>query len=389
MNPMGREALGPEFFETRLTDYLQEFFEELGVPFQRQVVDPGRENIIARLEGEPLPRDGGQVLLLDAHQDTVPVEGMTIDPWTPVVRDGRLYGRGACDTKGSMAAMLTVLARLARHPAKNRPTLLVSCPVNEEFGFTGAWALTRLWDDAGSAADMESIVPRRPDAAIVGEPTGLQVVVAHKGAVRWNCRTRGQAGHSSNPASGENAIYRMARVLLELERYAKEGVQHLPAHLLCGQATLSVGTIHGGVSVNTIPDFCSAEIDRRVLPGEDTQQAYLGVIDYLKTQGRFDFAIEHTEPTLRLPALSETHNGLLGDWLADVIGQVTGGCRKEGVAYGTHAAVYAAAGVPSVVFGPGFIEQAHTADEWLPLDQLERATEVLFRAASRPLPWMT
>src|SRR5262249_33706533 len=153
------------------------------------------------------PEAGGRLMLLEAHQDTVPVGGMTIEPFTPTVRDGRLYGRGACDIKGGMAAMLAACARLAKERPAAMPTVVMACTVNEEHGFTGATALVRQWAESGG------FIPRRPDAAVIAEPTQLQVVVAHKGVVRWRCHTRGRAAHSSQPQMGDNAIFRMARVL--------------------------------------------------------------------------------------------------------------------------------------------------------------------------------
>ncbi len=220
VNPMGKEGVsGPPFCEDRLTVYLEETFRRLGLAVERQPVAPGRENVIARLDGELPPRRGGQVVLLEAHQDTVPVEGMTIEPFRPEVRDGRLYGRGACDTKGGMAAMLAAVARLAEQRPPGMPTIVMSCTVNEEYGFTGASILTGLW-----TVRTGGIIPRRPHAAVVAEPTGLNVVVAHKGMVRWKCHTSGRAVHSAQPEAGENAVYKMARVLLAIERYAQQGV---------------------------------------------------------------------------------------------------------------------------------------------------------------------
>src|SRR5690606_17238485 len=141
---------------------------------------PARENIIARLDGSPSVEAGGAVVLFEAHQDTVPVDGMTIEPWKPEVREGRMYGRGSCDIKGGMTAMLGALARLAKERPANMPTIIMACTVNEEHGYTGALKLKELW-----ANGSDSLVPRKPDAAIVAEPTGLDVVVAHKGALRW------------------------------------------------------------------------------------------------------------------------------------------------------------------------------------------------------------
>src|SRR5262245_31726983 len=123
VNPMGRAVDGPEFFEHRVTDYLQALFTRLGLRWQRQVVEPKRENIVARLDGAISPEKGGAVLMLEAHQDTVPIDGMTIDPFAAEERDGRLYGRGACDIKGGMSSMLTAVSRLAEERPAGMPTV--------------------------------------------------------------------------------------------------------------------------------------------------------------------------------------------------------------------------------------------------------------------------
>ncbi len=374
VNPMGRAVSGPPFGEARLTDALESFLSSLGLQTARQLVEPGRENLLGLLDGEVPVERGGPLLLLDAHQDTVPVDGMTIDPFKPELRDGRVYGRGACDTKGGMAAMLAAVARLAQDRPAGMPSILLALTVNEEYGFTGAVKLTELF-----GASAGGIVPRRPDAALVAEPTGLDVVVAHKGMVRWQCHTRGLAAHSAHPEAGENAIYRMARVLTVLEEYARDVVARAGSHPLCGPATLSVGTIGGGVSVNTVPDRCTIEIDRRLPPGEDGGHARQAAIEYVESRLGADFPVDHDPSYLSGPALSDGANGPLADRLTAVVHDVAGSCRRVGVPYGTHAAVYAAAGVPSVVFGPGFIEQAHTRDEWVPVDQVCAAAEVVYR----------
>lgn len=374
VNPMGRPVSGPPFGEDRLTGYLEETLRRLGLVVQRQPVAPGRENLIARLDGHVPPERGGRVILLDAHQDTVPVEGMTVEPFQPLVREGRLYGRGSCDAKGGMAAMLAAVARLADQRVSGMPSIVISCTVNEEYGFTGASALAELWTHPSSG-----IIPRRPDAAVIAEPTGLDVVVAHKGVVRWRCHTSGRACHSAEPEAGDNAIYKMAPVLAAIQRYAKEVVGDVASHPLCGPATVSVGTIHGGLSVNTVPDRCTIEIDRRLPPGEQPEDARAGLIDFLARAAELDFALRHDPPFMKGPALSDEANGPLAERLSALVREVAGGCRPVGVPYATNAAFYSAAGVPSVVFGPGWLEQAHTKDEWLPLDQLHQAAEVYYR----------
>lgn len=377
VNPMGKPVSGPEYYEYRVTDYLENLFHSLGLSFQRQYVDEKRENIVARLDGSTPTTEGGPLVLFEAHQDTVPVDGMTIEPWTPTVRDGRLYGRGSCDIKGGMVAMLGALARLAAERPAGMPTIVMACTVNEEHGYSGATALTRLWSEA------DSIIPRQPDMAVVAEPTQLQVVVAHKGVVRWRLHTRGRAGHSSQPHLGVNAIFRMAPVLAALERYQHEVAHTLGQHPLCGNPTLSVGTITGGISVNTVPDHCTIEIDRRLLPREEPLVAQRHVIDYLARELGDSIQLEHDPPFLFGLGLPDDNNARYADAVDSAI-QATGlPGGKIGVPFGTDAAAYAAAGVPSIVFGPGSIDQAHTADEWLALDQLHAASEALYQFGKR------
>ncbi len=373
VNPMGRPVSGPIYLEERLTDYLQGLFQRLNVPWERTTVEPQRANILARIDGRTSPEAGGKLLIFEAHQDTVPVDGMTIDPFAAEVRDGRLYGRGACDIKGGMAAMLTAFARLAERRGELNATVVMACTVNEELGYTGAKLLARQWSEGGS-----QLVPRAPDAIVVAEPTLLNVVVAHKGLVRWRCRTRGRAAHSSQPQLGENAIFKMAQVLMALEEYQKEVAPTRGEHPLLGRPSLSVGTIAGGVSVNTVPDACVIEIDRRMLPSENPDEVYRHVVEFVAQ--RTDVAF-HDPPALVAPGLSNDNNEPLADRLVEVARRLGNASEKIGVHYGTDAAAYGPAGVPTVVFGPGDIAQAHTDDEWIELDQLHRAVDILYEFA--------
>lgn len=379
VNPMGRDVDGPEYLEYRVTDYLEKLFQHQGFRYKRYVVSPKRDNILIRVDGDlPLPEQGGPLVLMEAHQDTVPVEGMTIDPWTPTVRDGRIYGRGSCDIKGGMTAMLGAMVRLREEQPRNRPTVVLACVVNEEFGFTGATDLTKLWTPGVKPDDL---LPKRPDVCVVAEPTSLDVVVAHKGTMRWRIHTHGRASHSSQPHLGDNAVYKMARVLLALEQYAKEVCPTLGSHPLVGKATLSVGLIRGGISVNTVPDRSTIEICRRVLPGEKAADAREKVIDWLAAREELQpilGAIEHEPAFISGFSLSDDNNGALAERLGEVSHRITGRGKRIGVPYGTDASRIAAADVPSVVFGPGSIDQAHTCDEWLPLDELPQAAEVLY-----------
>ena len=373
VNPMGRAVAGPEFLEGRMTEYLVSFFADLQVPYQRIEVVPGRCNVIARLD-----RPGSKTtLLFDAHQDTVPVDGMTIPPFEPTEREGRIFGRGACDVKGGMAAMLAAFARLVHERPASAANVVVSCTCDEEFTVQGISDLAKLWSDPGRRG---SLLGQRPDAAVVVEPTELDVVVAHKGATRWKVRTRGRACHSSSPGEGVNAIYRMARVLECLEEFADELPRRVPPHPLCGPPTLSVGRIEGGISVNTVPDECAIEIDRRVIPGEGGIDAVAEVAEYLRQ--RLDFEVEMLPAWTRAPALPDAENVIWADRLLPHVRAVRGRGEKVGVPYGTHASRLAAVGLPSVVFGPGSIAQAHTKDEWIAVDELRAAAEIYYRFAA-------
>jgi acetylornithine deacetylase/succinyl-diaminopimelate desuccinylase-like protein len=405
VNPMGRSVSGPEYFEARLTNYLEQLAAKHSLPSWRQTVALQRDNLLIRVAGSPTIDQGGGFLLLEAHQDTVPVDGMTIAPFDPQLRDGRMYGRGSCDIKGGLTAMLAAVVRLAEEQPQPRPTVVLACTVNEEHGFTGASALCGLWNreadlsrDVGhphlatasprgpgplSVGEGEMpirIIPRAPDAAIVAEPTNLRVVVAHKGMVRWRCHALGRAAHSSRPQQGDNAIFRMARVLAALERYQTEVVGALAEHPLCGRPTLSVGTIGGGLSVNTVPDRCTIEIDRRLVPGEDPKTAWQKVVDFVAHETQLSAQLQHDPPFMRSPGLSDENNDFVAARLQATNRTITG--RDEppiGVSFGTDAAVIGAAGVPCVVFGPGSIAQAHTAEEWVPVAEVEQASEALYR----------
>jgi acetylornithine deacetylase/succinyl-diaminopimelate desuccinylase-like protein len=381
VNPMGRALSGPEYLEYRVTDYLEAVFRRLDVPSYRQTVEPQRDNIIARLDGHVPPSQGGQVLLFEAHQDTVPVTGMTIDPFRPEVRDGRLYGRGSCDIKGGLAAMLAAFARLAEERPVGMPTILMASTINEEDGHSGADALAKLWSPVGA----DSFIRKRPDAAVIAEPTRLQVVVAHKGVVRWRLHARGRATHSSQPSLGVNAIYKIAPVLTALARYQREVMSQRPVHARCGLPSLSVGTITGGISVNTIPDRCSIEIDRRLLPGEKPLEAYAQVLDFLASEVGDD-AIVYDPPFLASGGLSDEFNAPVASAMGAAARSVGIDCQVVGVPYGTNAAAIAQSGVPSIVFGPGSIDQAHTADEWVSLAEVERASEALYQFGRAGLP---
>jgi acetylornithine deacetylase len=374
VNPMGRPVAGEIYYEARLTDFLQGFFERLGTPWHRQPVAPQRDNIVARLDGNRPDR----AVVFEVHQDTVPADGMTVDPWEPKIRDGRLYGRGACDNKGPMACMLTAFARLAERRPAEMPTVIMACTVNEENGFTGAERLARLW----SAGD-DPLLERLPDAMVVAEPTSFNVVVTHKGVVRWRCHTTGRAVHSSCPEQGENAIYHMQHVIAACERYDGH-LASASADELLGRPTINLGTIEGGICVNAVPDRCTIELDRRLLPDEAPQEARQAAIDWFgdhlpsHLQGR----VKHDPSFLACHGLENQIGGVWAEHVKAAARSADVESQQVGVAYATDAPFFARLGIPTVVFGPGSIEQAHTADEWISVSALYTGVEAYYRLAA-------
>ena len=221
----------------------------------------------------------------------------------------------------------------------------------------GAKALSRLWIDEG--ANAKEYFPRPPDAAIVAEPTELNVVIAHQGQVRWRCHTIGRAAHTSRPDAGVNAIYAMANVVKAIEHYHIELSTSGAEHPLCGRPSVCVSTIHGGVGINTVPERAMIEIDRRLAPGESPEAAYKDLVRYVSEQADIgQCRVEHDEPFMQSNGLVDQNNQALAERLSRIVHKQDRASELVGVRFGTDAAAIAATGVPTVVFGPGSIDQA-------------------------------
>lgn len=342
--------------EAAVLHYLQNFFGQRGVETWTQEVFPGRSNLIARLPG----RNPSRRVLLEAHMDTVSVKGMTIPPFEPRIEQGRLYGRGSCDTKAGLAGMMHALAALKADGTTPPCEIWLAAVVDEEFSYRGVVRLC------------EGLVGH---AALVAEPTELRMVVASKGVLRWRIRVRGRSAHSSKPHLGVNAITQMARLVLALE----DDQRRLSAapHPLLGPATLSVGVIQGGVQVNMVPDACVIEIDRRLLPGEtvtDVLSHSQRLIDRLAALNPgFNAFME--PPLLIDEALDTPANHGAVQLAGQVLRQLGLNGDPAGVPFGSDASKLSRQGVPSLLFGPGSIDQAHAADEYVEIEQVLVAHE--------------
>ena len=340
--------------EAELADWIAAFFAARGIPTERQsTVFPGRDNVLARLPG----RDRTRTLVLEAHMDTVSISGMSVPPFDPVIRQGRLYGRGACDTKAGLAAMMHTLADLKQEGTVPPCDVLLAAVIDEEYSYRG---VVRLCEGL------------RADAAIVAEPTELRAVIASKGVLRWAIEVQGKAAHSSKPHLGTNAIQHMRRVLEALEKDDARLSQR--SHPLVGQPTCNVGIIRGGVQVNFVPDLCTIELDRRLLPGETAEAAlaeYQEMLDALP-----GVTARNVQPLLLVDeALDTPPEATVAQVAAQTLAAMGLNAELCGVPYGSDASKLSRAGIPSIVFGPGSIDQAHAADEFIETDQVLTALD--------------
>ena len=358
--------------EQRVADFLAFTADRAGLELEWQEVFPGRSNLLIRLTPA-----GGQVrrrILLAPHMDTVGVDGEA--RFKPILKAGRLHGRGACDTKGSIATYLAALLELAASGARPRETeIILTALVDEENNQSGSRALVRGTLLSPSLKGRKRRTEDKsvlPTLAIVGEPTLCKVVTAHKGDLWLRVTTHGKSAHGSKPHLGRNAILAMARVVEELETNYAATLKRR-THPLLGHATVNVGAIAGGKQPNIVPDWCEVSIDRRTLPGETAEQVSRELRALIK-RCKVDAELMDTKNTL-CPALETDPDLPLVHQLMRCAGQR----KPQGVDYFSDAAVLASGGIPSVLLGPGDIAQAHTADEWVELAQLERLTRLLVK----------
>jgi acetylornithine deacetylase/succinyl-diaminopimelate desuccinylase family protein len=347
-------AYGDGGTEANALPLLRAFFRQRGIETTEQEVFPGRHNLLARLPGRTQRR-----LVLEAHTDTVSIKGMTIPPFEPAVREGRMYGRGAVDDKAGLAAMLHAVASIHADGITPPCEVLLAAVVDEEFSYRGVVKLC------------EGI---QADAAIVAEPTEMRVVIASKGVLRLRLHTRGKAAHSAKPHLGNNAISHMARLVLALEEEHRKLAE--VTHPLLGSPTVNVGVIQGGVQVNLVPDHCAIELDRRLLPGEsaaDVVEGYQRLLEKLAGEHP-GFAAEIEAPPLLVDeALDTPAAAAVVTTAQQVLHSLGLNPEVCGVPFGSDASKLSRAGIPTILFGPGSIDQAHSVDEYVALDQVAQA----------------
>jgi acetylornithine deacetylase len=353
------ESINPDIVaggsgEGAVARFVAEWCERAGLETTLSEAAPGRPNVTAVAHGT----GGGRSLMLNAHMDTVGVAGMT-DPLGPRLEGRRLYGRGSYDMKGSLAACMLAIAEAARRGL--RGDVILTAVADEEFASVGTQAI---------AADV------RADAAIVTEPTELQVAVAHRGFVHLEVEVHGRAAHGSRPHLGIDAIAKMGRVLVGIEELDRR-LRADPTHVHVGSGSVHASLIEGGQEFSSYPARCVLQAERRTIPGETAALAEdeLREIVVRAGEGDPDFSAEVRAPISREPfevAEDAEIVQVVRSQAAEVLGAKP---ELVGVSFWADSALLAAAGIPTVLFGP-IGEGAHAEVEWVDVASLERCVEI-------------
>jgi acetylornithine deacetylase/succinyl-diaminopimelate desuccinylase family protein len=348
--------------EREIGAFTADTLARLGLEVTRHEPEPGRVSVTGRLRGS----GGGKSLMLNAHYDTVGVDGMG-EPFSGAVRDGRLYGRGAYDMKGSLAASIGAVKALIDSPTRLRGDVIIAAVADEEYGSVGtADILTRI----------------RTDGAVVTEPTSLDVCLAHKGYCWIEVTTTGHAAHGSKFEQGVDANMRMGWFLAALDGLERE-LRSRPPHPLVGPPSLHAALLQGGAGLSTYAPSCSLKIERRTVPGETEAQVMAeinAVIEHVAarepsfqasahaffTRGPFEVAPQASI----VRALAAAHSDILGR-----------GPRYFGDTPWMDSALTSEAGIETVVFGPGGTG-AHADEEWVDTDSMIQCARVLARTAA-------
>ena len=343
--------------EGQVARALADVLRSWGIDAQLQDVVTGRPNVIARVPGT---KSSARSLMFNGHIDTVGVEGMTHAPFAAETRDGAIYGRGASDMKGGVAAMCAAAGRLQ---GSLKGDLILAAVVDEEWQSIGTKALV--------AAGL------RAHAAVVTEPTRLTIMPAHKGFAWIEITVHGRAAHGSRWDLGVDAIRNMGLFLTELERIDSEVLPRRTHHLL-GRASVHASTIEGGIGLSTYPDRCVLRVERRTIPGEDAETAVREIRDACASiRGRHGGFQADVALLFMQPPSDVSPDAPIVNALSTALQQRGLSAELAGMSAWTDAALLNEAGTPAICFGPGNMGLAHAAEEYIEIEEIERATDVL------------
>lgn len=346
--------------EKGVAELVKTFTESIGMDVQCQEVLPERCNVIA----STTLGKGGPCLVFNTHMDVVPAgDGWSHNPFDLVVRDGKAYGRGACDAKGPLAAMLIAIKRMIQDPGELNGKIVMTAVVDEENSSRGA---------------KELVKHVKGDFAIVGEPTQCKVATCHKGSLRPVIRIDGKASHATLPEQGINAIRGASHFVLAMDELA--GKLKNTEHPLLGHPTIAVTKISGGIKENMVPGKCELVIDRRMVPGETEEHAIESINAVCQSVEKQHFEgkvyIDRFIPTTGGPSEINADHKLVSGALK-IVEEVTGQFPGPiGLSCGTDMVHLMSIGIPTLIIGPGSLDQAHKADEFVELSQLELATRI-------------
>ncbi len=348
--------------EKEIAGFISDYLTKLGLRVTIEDVAPGRPNVIGLLKGS----GNGKTLMLNGHMDTVGLQGMTIEPLSPVIKDGLMFGRGAFDMKGGVAAMLAATRGIVESGVQLGGSLVVAGVCDEEYMSIGTEHL------------VESL---KTNAAIVVEPTGLQVVTAHKGFVWIDVETHGVAAHGSSPAHGVDAITKMAKFLVALDQF-QERTMSKRVHPLVGSPSVHASIIDGGRELSTYPERCRVQIERRLIPGEevaDVEREMATLLEKLsKSDHKFkaEYTVRFSRNAMEVPSESEICQTLMA-CAAAVTGRLP---QIAGVSYWLDSEIIWRNGIPVVIFGPSGAG-AHAAIEYVDISSVLDVAHVLKRTA--------
>jgi acetylornithine deacetylase len=353
--------------EKEIAHKLAEILEGWGFSIELSDSAPGRPNLVARAGPADAP-----AILFAGHLDTVGVEGMTHDPYAADIRDDRIYGRGACDMKAGIAAMCAAAYRAAKSIARPAGQIILAAVTDEEYESLGMRALV----SSGL----------RSEFAVVTEPTRLAICPAHRGFVWSEIEFTGRAAHGSRYDIGIDAIRHAGLVLAEIDELDRSALQN-KKHLLLGRGSVHASTIEGGIGMSTYPDRCVFRIERRTIPGESADDSLREIHDACdrvrEKNPQLNVAVKLI--AAQLPSDVDVEAPVVRS-LAAALEAGRMNVAIEGMSAWTDAAVLNESGIPAVCFGPGDIGLAHSAEEFVPVDEILRATDVLERVAAT---WMS